>query len=36
MFKTALQEEPTGVPWGMVAGCIAFTALLVTGYLLVM
>ena len=35
MFQNALQEEPTGTPWGMIAGCITFAALLVTGYFLV-
>ena len=35
MFTTALQEEPTGVPWGIIAGCIAFALLLGTGYFLV-
>ncbi len=35
MFKTALIEERTGVPWGIIAGCIAFAVLLSAGYLLV-
>ena len=35
MFKTALLEERTDLPWGVIAGCIAFAALLVGGYLLV-
>jgi len=35
MFKTAVQEEPTGVPWGLIAGFIAFAVLLGSGYILV-
>ncbi len=35
MFKTALMEERTGIPWGLIAGCIAFAALIVSGYILV-
>ena len=35
MFKTALLEERTGVPWGLIAGLVAFVALLGTGYFLV-
>jgi len=35
MFKTALMEERTGMPWGLIAGCIAFAALLLSGYMLV-
>ncbi len=35
MFQTALIEERSGVPWGLIAGCIAFAALLLSGYMLV-
>ena len=35
MFKTALLEERTGTPWGLIAGFVAFAALLVSGYFLV-
>jgi hypothetical protein len=35
MFKTALLEERTGLPWGVIAGCISFAVLLIGGYLLV-
>ena len=35
MFKTALMEERTGIPWGLIAGCIAFVVLLGAGYFLV-
>lgn len=35
MFETAVQETPTGVPWGIIAGLAAFAALLVSGYFLV-
>ncbi len=35
MFKTALMEERIGVPWGLIAGCIAFAALIVSGYFLI-
>lgn len=35
MFETAVQERHIGVPWGVIAGLIAFAALLVGGYFLV-
>ena len=35
MFKTALMEERSGLPWGLIAGCLAFAALIVSGYVLV-
>jgi hypothetical protein len=35
MFKTALIEDPTGMPWGLIAGLVAFAMLLATGYILV-
>ena len=35
MFETAVQEERTGILWGIVAGLIAFAALLATGYMLI-
>ena len=35
MFKTALMEERIGIPWGVIAGCLAFAALLGAGYFLV-
>jgi hypothetical protein len=35
MFKTALVEERSGIPWGLIAGCLAFAVLLISGYSLV-
>ena len=35
MFQTALIQERTGFPWGLITGMVAFAALLVSGYLLV-
>jgi hypothetical protein len=35
MLKNALIEEPAGLPWGLIAGCIAFVTLLGAGYFLV-
>jgi hypothetical protein len=35
MFETAVQEKRTGILWGIVAGLIAFAALLGTGYMLI-
>lgn len=35
MFETAVQEKQVGIPWGVIAGFIAFVALLGAGYLLV-
>ncbi len=34
MFKTAVQEERTGTPWGFLGGLMSFVVLLVTGYFL--
>ena len=35
MFKTTLIEERTGLPWGIIAGLVAFVVLLGTGYFLI-
>ena len=35
MFETAVIQERTGVPWGVIAGFVAFALLLVSGYFLV-
>ncbi len=35
MFRTSLIEERSGLPWGVIAGCIAFATLIVSGYILV-
>ena len=35
MFRTAVMEERTGLPWGVMAGFLAFVALLGAGYALV-
>ena len=35
MFQNALIEERSGVPWGLIGGCIAFAALIFSGYMLV-
>ena len=35
MFETALQEERTGLPWGLISGFVAFAALVLGGYFLV-
>lgn len=34
MFQTAVMEERTGLPWGVIAGFLAFAALLVGAYTL--
>ena len=35
MFETAVQEERSGVPWGILIACTAFAVLIVVGYALV-
>ena len=35
MFKNSLQAESVGVPWGLIGGAIAFTMLIVAGYVVV-
>lgn len=35
MFKTAVQEERSGIPWGVILGIAAFAALLAAGYALI-
>ena len=35
MFKTALVEERTGLPFGLIAGLVAFVALIGIGYFVV-
>lgn len=34
MFETAVMEEPTGPPWGLIAGLLAFACLLFVTYVL--
>ena len=36
MFQTAFIEERTGRHWGLIAGLLAFAALLSGGYVLLM
>ena len=36
MFQTAVQEERTGAPWGILGGLMSFVVLLATGYFLIM
>ena len=35
MFKNSLQAENTGMPWGLIGGAVAFTMLMVVGYVLI-
>ncbi len=35
MFTTAVMEERTGLPWGLIVGLLAFATLLTGAYLLV-
>ena len=35
MFKNSLQAENAGTPWGVIGGAVAFTMLLVVGYVMV-
>jgi len=35
MFKTSLQAEHVGLPWGLIGGALAFTVLMAAGYMLV-
>ena len=35
MFESAVQKERTGPPWGVIAACLAFAALLAGAYVLV-
>jgi len=32
MFRTAVMEERTGLPWGVIAGFVAFVALVGSAY----
>lgn len=34
MFKTAVMEQQTGLPWGLFAGLLAFITLVISAYLL--
>jgi hypothetical protein len=35
MFKTAVQEERSGIPWNVILGIAAFAALLGVAYALI-
>jgi hypothetical protein len=35
MFETSVQEQPTGTPWGIVAGALAMATFMAVGYFLV-
>ena len=35
MFKNSLQAETAGTPWGVIGGAVAFTMLMVVGYVVV-
>jgi hypothetical protein len=35
MFQTSVMEGSTGWPWGLIAGLVAFAALLSGGYALI-
>jgi len=35
MFKIAVQENQSGIPWGVILGIAAFAALLGAGYILI-
>jgi hypothetical protein len=35
MFETTVQEEHTGVAWGIIIGLVALAALLAVGYALI-
>ena len=35
MFKNSLQAESVGMPWGLISGAVAFTMLIVAGYMMV-
>lgn len=35
MFKNSLQAENAGMPWGVICGAVAFTMLMVVGYVVV-
>jgi len=35
MFRTAVMEERTGLPWGIIVGVLAFVSLLAGAYILV-
>ena len=35
MFKTSVQEQHSGIPWGVISGFFTFVALLAAGYTLV-
>ena len=35
MFETAVQQEDTGTPWGVISACVAFVVLVVVGYILI-
>lgn len=35
MFKNSLQTENAGTPWGVIGGAVAFTMLMVVGYVVV-
>ena len=35
MFKNSLQAENVGTPWGVIGGAVAFTMLMIAGYVVV-
>ena len=35
MFKNSLQAENVGMPWGLIGGAVAFTMLMIVGYVMV-
>lgn len=35
MFKNSLQAESVGTPWGVIGGAVAFTMLMIAGYMVV-
>ena len=35
MFKNSLQAENAGMPWGVIGGTVAFTMLVVAGYVMI-
>jgi len=35
MFQTAVMEERAGLPWGIIAGFLAFAAMLGAAYILI-